>query len=91
MFISAVTRAGQFHSVEVHYFASLQNHDFLHSLMISSLSAFPLCLKLVDSCSIGCLFFYLHFLGLILEHRANKNTAMSDCCVRGKVEIVYCD
>lgn len=36
--------------------------------MITPLSAFPLGLKLVDSCSIGCLLFYLHFLVLILVH-----------------------
>lgn len=49
--------------LEVHYFTSM---------MMTPLSAFPLGLKLVDSCSIGCLLFYLHFLVLILVHRVKQ-------------------
>lgn len=41
-------------------------------LVITPHSAFPLGLKLVDSCSTGCLLFYLHFLVLILVHRVKK-------------------
>lgn len=42
-------------------------------MMIIPLSAFSLGLKLVDSCSIGRLLFYLHFLILILVHGVKKN------------------
>lgn len=41
-------------------------------MMIIPLSAFSLGLKLVDSCSIGRLLFYLHFLILILVHGVKK-------------------
>lgn len=49
--------------VEVHYFTSP---------VISPLSAFPFGLKLVDSCSVGRLLFYLHFLVFILMHRGER-------------------
>ena len=63
--------------LEVHYFTSV---------MTTPLSAFPLGLKLVDSCSIGCLFFYLHFLVLILHREKNMLISQSFA-----IETACCD